>query len=241
MKKFILAAALVAAMAPAAVAQDEFAPEKGDFGVELQFNPFSNDYTTFRDSEYGLTGRYFITNKDAIRLNIGFGVHKDIDNTDFETSENNYVTLHNNTRRSNFNINLGYERHLVTKGRLDVYAGAQVGVGFESYGSTTEQWNASEKVVEKYWENSANGEIGSTNFNFGIFTGVDLFTKVSMLVLNSVSTSPTNRCISPARKRTARSSTRTLTKIPLQRASTSALMCSPLSVSAGLSDNLLIV
>lgn len=79
MKKFILAAALVAAMAPAAVAQDEFAPEKGDFGVELQFNPFSNDYTTFRDSEYGLTGRYFITNKDAIRLNIGFGVHKDID------------------------------------------------------------------------------------------------------------------------------------------------------------------
>lgn len=29
MKKFILAAALVAAMAPAAVAQDEFAPEKG--------------------------------------------------------------------------------------------------------------------------------------------------------------------------------------------------------------------
>ena len=35
MKKFILAAALVAAMAPAAVAQDEFAPEKGDFGVEL--------------------------------------------------------------------------------------------------------------------------------------------------------------------------------------------------------------
>ena len=111
MKKFILAAALVAAMAPAAVAQDEFAPEKGDFGVELQFNPFSNDYTTFRDSEYGLTGRYFITNKDAIRLNIGFGVHKDIDNTDFETSENNYVTLHNNTRRSNFNINLGYERH----------------------------------------------------------------------------------------------------------------------------------
>lgn len=59
MKKFILAAALVAAMAPAAIAQDEFAPEKGDFGVELQFNPFSNDYTTFRDSEYGLTGRYF--------------------------------------------------------------------------------------------------------------------------------------------------------------------------------------
>ncbi len=45
MKKFILAAALVAAMAPAAVAQDEFAPEKGDFGVELQFNPFSNDTT----------------------------------------------------------------------------------------------------------------------------------------------------------------------------------------------------
>lgn len=66
MKKFILAAALVAAMAPAAIAQDEFAPEKGDFGVELQFNPFSNDYTTFRDSEYGLTGRYFITNKDAL-------------------------------------------------------------------------------------------------------------------------------------------------------------------------------
>jgi len=30
-------------------------------------------------------------------------------------------------------------------------------------------------------------------------------------------------------------------KDPLQRASTSALMCSPLSVSVGLSDNLLIV
>lgn len=237
MKKFILAAALVAAMAPAAVAQDEFAPEKGDFGVELQFNPFSNDYTTFRDSEYGLTGRYFITNKDAIRLNIGFGVHKDIDNTDFETSENNYVTLHNNTRRSNFNINLGYERHLVTKGRLDVYAGAQVGVGFESYGSTTEQWNASEKVVEKYWENSANGEIGSTNFNFGIFTGVDLYVYKGLYVGAELGIDLTYKSMhQPCQKKNGED-----TKIPLQRASTSALMCSPLSVSAGLSDNLLIV
>lgn len=176
MKKFILAAALVACMAPAAIAEDDYAPEKGNFGVELQFNPFSNDYSTFREAEYGLAGRYFITNKDAIRVQLAFGIHKDIDNTDYDTTgDETYVTLHNNTRHSNFNINLGYERHLVTKGRLDVYAGAQVGVGFDSYGSTNEQWNPTEKVVEKYWQNTANGKIGSTNFNFGIFTGVDFY------------------------------------------------------------------
>lgn len=183
MKKFILAAALVACMAPAAIAQDEFAPEKGNISVEVQFNPFSNDYTTFKQSDLGLSARYFITNKDAVRLNIGFGLHKDVNNYDEEISENNFVTLHNNTRHSNFNINLGYERHLVTKGRLDLYAGAQIGVGFDSYGKTSEEYNYSEKVVEKYWNNNyqvdEDGQtvtkIGSTNLNFGIFTGVDFY------------------------------------------------------------------
>ena len=41
MKKFLISAALVAAVAAPAVAQNEYAPEKGEFSVELQFNPFS--------------------------------------------------------------------------------------------------------------------------------------------------------------------------------------------------------
>lgn len=175
MKKFILAAALVAAMAPAAVAQDEFAPEKGDICVEVQFNPFSNDYKTFDQGEFGLTGRYFITNKDAIRLNIGFGVHKDINNVDAQDVNDNWVTLHHNTRKSNFNINLGYERHLVTKGRLDLYAGGQLGIGFNSFGKTDEEFESDGKTIEKTWTNSDGQNYGSTNYMFGIFTGVDFY------------------------------------------------------------------
>ena len=59
MKKFLISAALVAAIAAPAVAQNEYAPEKGEFSVELQFNPFSNNFETFKIDQ--IKGRYFFT------------------------------------------------------------------------------------------------------------------------------------------------------------------------------------
>ena len=50
-------------------AQESFAPEKGDFSTEVQFNPFnSGDYTFKLDA---LKFRYFVSDNDALLLDFG--------------------------------------------------------------------------------------------------------------------------------------------------------------------------
>ena len=70
MKKVLFAVALVAGTVSFANAE-EFAPEKGDFSLEVQFSPFKSDGTSF--TTQGINGRYFFSDKDALsfRLNIG--------------------------------------------------------------------------------------------------------------------------------------------------------------------------
>lgn len=47
-----IAFASVVAIAANAQAQTEYAPEQGDFSVELQFNPFSNNFSTFKLDQF---------------------------------------------------------------------------------------------------------------------------------------------------------------------------------------------
>ena len=132
-------------------AQDEFGPKKGDFGTEVQFNPFSNNFQTFKID--GLNFRYFISAEHAIRL----GLNVSVDNKnngksliapvrDDYANEALYTAAYENyehgkdyknkVNNTNFGINLGYEYHFAKFGRADLYAGAQVAFAFNNWKQT---------------------------------------------------------------------------------------------------------
>lgn len=135
MKKLILAAAVVAMSANAAFAED-FGATQGDWSTEIQFNPFSNDFGTFKLDQIKV--RYMITDQDALRFGIGFG----LDNSkNTPNPESNEEDIWSKNSYGSFSINLGYERHIIQKGRIDLYLGAALGY---------ERTNASQKSQAPY-------------------------------------------------------------------------------------------
>lgn len=99
-------------------------PDTGSVSVEVSSNPF-DDYgkTSVLD---GVKFRYFVNEKHALRLNVGFGTNKD--EYDFEyslekaTCESSFK-LH----ETYFTVNLGYEYHMTLGNRFDIYAGGEAG------------------------------------------------------------------------------------------------------------------
>lgn len=177
-----------------AVAQNYNLPTAGSINTEVQFNPFSDD-DQFQIE--GLKVRYFITDKDAIRLTLGlemdnkndkeFGQAPDEDN-EVETAFYNYQTGNeeNKTKTGKFSIDLGYERHLVKNGRMDLYVGA--GLGFETTWSTNNKIDAGRHLktnatdpnkVSSYdfftTETETKGNDAYSAFRAGIFTGLDFY------------------------------------------------------------------
>lgn len=86
---------------------------KGSFGTEVQFYPFDREAESAE--LLGLRFRYFMTDKDALRFKLGFG---------FESADNNSYS----GKRADVSLDIGYERHFRINKRLDLYAGAQVGM-----------------------------------------------------------------------------------------------------------------
>ena len=133
MKKLTMLA-LAAMMLFTTDAMAQFASQKGDISTEVKFNPFSDDFKTF--SLEGLKVRYFVTDVDAVRLNVDFGMDKNTytDKNSFNSQFDGATsyTIRNNetetkTTATTLKVGLGYERHLINDGRLNIYAGAEVG------------------------------------------------------------------------------------------------------------------
>ena len=137
---------------------------EGKFGMELLFNPFSNDFNTFKMGE--LKGRYFLNEKSAVRFGVGFGIDNetttDVEsyNSKFEDDVNSYTISNKETEtkinKSSLKLSLGYEHHVFTKGRLDVYVGGELGwegkffSGEKSVKSTSESYERSERTGSEY-------------------------------------------------------------------------------------------
>lgn len=160
MKKllFVLVAALFAAHSSAQCHQckkskvckhgKEYKPTKGSISTEVQFNPFDQKGEMFKLD--GLKVRYFLTNRDAIRLKLGFGIgHSNLsDSYDDRTDDNStspytsYDTEYKSTL-GHVELNLGYERHFNLSKRLSAYVGASVGFNrhFASTQVTTTETN----------------------------------------------------------------------------------------------------
>lgn len=195
MKKVLTIAALCFGMASVASAQ--YSPEKGDFAVEFGFTPFKAGGETFQLNEGMLKARWFFSNKNALRLKIGLGIDNTTNTVDesYNPEDKKNETVYSESTKTkdkyaNFGIMLGYERHLFTKGRFDVYAGLELGYLMEKY-SGSETINRSSKSYDAeqvisgsgtyskstdYKNMSTNGGNSSLHaFNANIFAGVDFY------------------------------------------------------------------
>lgn len=177
MKKMFLAAALLAATATTAVAQDNsYAPTSGNFSLEVQFNPFSEDFGTFKLDQ--IKGRYFMSDNSALRFGIGFG----IDNSKKTADPDNQSDVWTKGSMSNFSINLGYERHFFNYKRVDLYAGAGLGFALQS-AKTTSQFKYSDEVLrETQMCNEYENNRSYTEFNIAAFTGIDFYVYKGLFV-----------------------------------------------------------
>lgn len=123
------------------VANAQYEPKKGDIATEIGLTLFNTkDDRSFKLNEGMFKVRYFLTDKDAIRLKLGV----DIDNSsETTTDEKNPVDPANekvwnsvtetNKKNTRFSFMLGYERHLAVSGRFDVYVGAEFGYKINKY------------------------------------------------------------------------------------------------------------
>ena len=84
MKKIVKFAAAAALMLVSTNAMAQYTPEAGTITTEVQFNPFGNNYDQFRID--GLKVRYFLSESNALRFNLGLNLGGD-----------------NNTTKTNFN------------------------------------------------------------------------------------------------------------------------------------------
>ena len=146
MKKLFIAAIAVFGFA---TANAQYVAEKGDFQTSINFRPFNNgDNEMF--SNVGFNAAYFVSNKDAIRLNLN------IDSESTKDADSKFE----------FGINLGYERHFKAYDRVDLYAGGQL-----KFKTSTE------KDTYAYGDNkkSKYRTGGETSFGVGAFTGINFY------------------------------------------------------------------
>ena len=165
MKKHLLSLGFAVAAITAAAQSNNSYQEKptyqlpdGLLAVELQVNPFSNDFTTFKMGE--LKGRLFLNNKHVIRLAIGVGYDTDTEdmNTNTDTrdviSPNDYTvgttTTKSDKKQTALKLGLGYEYHFASYGRLDFYAGAEAGYEGKFYSGTKTTVTNETNSVLKY-------------------------------------------------------------------------------------------
>lgn len=170
-------------------AQDK--PAKGSFSTEVQFNPFDQNGETFKLD--GLKFRYFLTDRDAIRLKVGFNLdHSSYKDEENEEERRNAMLYKYSI--GDFNLDAGYERHFKIAKRLSLYVGGSV--GFTRHFASTNFEEASNGLTAVFKGEIKNGAIvpGEGNmqldyenmlpdvndraywgFNAAVFTGLDFY------------------------------------------------------------------
>lgn len=113
-----------------------------------------------------LKARIFVSSKDALRVKLGFG----LDNTSTVgnySDENEDYNLKENAKLSatctDFSFMVGYERHIFTKGRFDVYTGIELGYGMTNVSTTL----SGDITNKEYDDDKFDGEkLGNLTYTF---------------------------------------------------------------------------
>lgn len=145
---------MAAIAATPAMAQEDLKVKKNS--IEIGFNPFSNNFQTFRIDE--LKYRHFWGN-NALRVKVGLGIESLNKENKMDTEKFSTINTYNGATSdinptitptttsavekvtgvsSNFNLSLGYERHFDVARRINLYVGAEVGFGLHTVSATEE-------------------------------------------------------------------------------------------------------
>ncbi len=153
MKKTFLSLGLVLTAMTASAQIDYMLPD-GLLAVELQVNPFSNDFNTFKMGE--LKGRLFLDNKSVIRVGVGIGIDSDKndDSKDYDDrsqDQSSYTISKENTQtkinKTELRLSLGYEYHFANAGRMDFYGGVEAGYEGKFFSGTVNKSTESRRVM----------------------------------------------------------------------------------------------
>lgn len=191
MKRFTII--LFAALFIAANTSAQDKPGKGSFSTEVQFNPFDQNGKTFQLD--GLKFRYFLTDKDAIRLKLGFNLnHSNSKNEEPHDNDSYYDITQFKYTSGDFHMNVGYERHFDVSKRISLYAGGSL--GFIRHFASTKISELESHYSDGFKGEITNGAItqlsGSSSidvenllplvndrafwgFNAAVFTGIDFY------------------------------------------------------------------
>ncbi len=168
MKKLFLPLILATIIISDTTAQEstQFGPEKGDISTEISINPFVLSENSFNLDAISL--RWFITNKDALKIAVGFGITNQV----YRPNENSFT----NATNGNVDIYIGYERHFKVAKRIDLYAGAELGfIANFAYGKG-ESVNKDYKYIVEYLNiTTEEGERASLGFGAAAVAGIDFY------------------------------------------------------------------
>ena len=163
MKKLFIAAIAVFGFA---TANAQYKAEKGDLQTSVDFRPFNNGGKEMFEN-IGINASYFITDKDALRLGLNFGLNN-------EKQGESTATTTKDTRKSTlFGIAAGYERHFGKFDRLDIYAGAEAELSLKSSSAKSENTAGYSEI--KGAQSTAGANRGYTQFGVGVFTGANFY------------------------------------------------------------------
>lgn len=153
MKKISLM--LVAFVATMSMSAQNLLPQKGDFGLEIGMKPFSQS-GVFNLVDNGIKMRYFLSDADAVRLQVAFDANQSVDK------------LNNNKSTSGaYDIIAGYERHFGLSDRIDAYVGAQAGF--------LKDFAVHQTPSTTTFNSDLNGHVGVNRFMAGALTGIDVY------------------------------------------------------------------
>lgn len=210
---------LVAVLMVSGTVSAQEKPKKGSFGTEVQFNPFDQDGKTFQLD--GLKFRYFISDRDAIRLKFSINTMNDKYTDSDSKEEDNIKSSYKDEFKYNtgdFNLDLGYERHFDLAKRLNAYCGGSVGY-MKHFASTkvesySEEVNGSNTTSSKFSGKIKNGailpssddndfdsedllpkvnDVAYSGVRFAIFTGLDFYVYKGLYVGTEFGLSLTTR------------------------------------------------
>lgn len=163
MKKLFIAAIAVFGFA---TANAQYKAEKGDLQTSVDFRPFNNNNKEMFEN-VGINASYFLTDKDALRLGLNFG----LDNS--KEGESTATTNKTTTKSTLFGIAAGYERHFGKFDRLDIYAGAEAELSFKSSSQKVENTAGYTEIKGAQSVGGANRAF--TQFGVGVFTGANFY------------------------------------------------------------------
>ena len=176
MKKvvFLLSAMILAGAVSTYAQEKQYKPEAMDFSLEVNYTPGLGLTGSGSDisysspvslPEYGLKGRLFITDRFAVRMNLGFSTNSTRTKTVTDNGDNSTTTsTETDPISTRFSIMPGVEYHFGDFKRVSPYVGGAIGFSAGSTGN-------------KYKSGNTSGKYTSPTFGFAInaVAGVDVY------------------------------------------------------------------